>query len=223
VIAAQLHSVLVGSPSVAKIGEGLNEPKLRIAAFTGRRSWNVGCFRVTAFPSVHSSPDRWEGEITSALHTPVGVDAYRNGGTFSYLFERDGLKILVHPSASVQPGMYVGQTADVVFLGVGQLGVKDPPAVEALWREVVSETHARTVYLIHWDNLTRTLDRPLTPVPWPLDNFALTRRRLDGLMKADGFHAKIERPTLFGDITLWMKAPRSACSPGDAGRFEAVG
>jgi L-ascorbate metabolism protein UlaG (beta-lactamase superfamily) len=220
-IVAERGGKLVGSPSVAEIGRsgGLQEPQ--IEAFEGRKTWNVGCFRVTAIPSPHSSPDRWEGEITHRLRFPSKVSEYRNGGTFSYLFERAGLKILAHPSAAAQPGIYAGQRADVVFLGIGGLGVKDRAVAEALWKEVVVQTHPRAVYPIHWDNFTRTLDKPLKPVPWPFDNVSRTRRRLAGLAQRDG--PQIVTPELFAAISLLETAPDSTCAPADAGRFEAVG
>ncbi len=209
-IVAARGGKLVGSPSVGWIGRGRDLPEARIEEFEGERAWAFGSFRVTAIPSPHAGPDRWEGDITAKLVPPVKVNAYRNGGGFSFLVERGELAILVHPSAGSMPGMYATRRADVVFLGIGGLGKKDAPATVALWKEAVVRTGARAVYPIHWDNLTRPLDRKLTRAPL-LDDVGKTLDRLDRLEREEGGRARL-RPLLqaFESISCTV-GPQPVC------------
>lgn len=199
-IAAERNGVLVGSKSVAALGEGHELPPSQIEAFEGAAQWSVGCFRVTAIPSLHASPDRWEGDIERPLKPPAKARAYRNGGAYSYLIEHGKLRILVHPSAGSRPGLYEGQKADVVFLGVGSLGVKDLAATSALWAEAVVRTEASEVYPIHWDNFARPLEQPLRATPWPLDHVPTTRKRLANL-SASG-DVKVRWPEVFAPLSF---------------------
>jgi L-ascorbate metabolism protein UlaG (beta-lactamase superfamily) len=176
-IAADLGGVVTGSASVDQIAQGRGLSAFQRKVIEARTSWQVGCFAITAIPAPHGSPDRWEGDITAPLRPPVKAAAYRNGGGFSYLVERGGLRILVHPSAGSFPGLYARDPADVVFLGVGGLGRKDAEVTASLWREAVLRTGGSAVYPIHWDDFTRPLDRRLRDAPI-LDDVPKTLRRL---------------------------------------------
>lgn len=206
-IVAARGGKLVGSPSVAWIGRGRDLPEDQIEEFEGERAWTFGSFKVTAIPSPHASPDRWEGDITAKFVPPGKVSAYRNGGGSSYLLERGDLGILVHPSAGSVPGMYAPRRADVVFLGIGGLGKKDAPATAALWKEAVLRTGAHTVYPIHWDNLTRPLDLKLTRTPL-LDDVGKTLGRLE---REEGAQTRL-RPLLqaFESVSC-TTGPRPVC------------
>ena len=63
--------------------------------------------------------------------------------------------MLVQGSAGFLPGGYRSERADVVFLGVGGLGRKEPAYRERYLREVVDAVGARRVVPIHWDDFTR--------------------------------------------------------------------
>lgn len=207
-IVAARGGKLIGSRSIGFIGHGRNLPDQQIETFEGERTWTFGALRVTAIPAPHGSPDRWEGEITTKLQPPVKADAYRNGGASSFLIEREGLRILVHPSAGAAPGLYSNRGADVVFLGVGGLGKKDVAVTAALWKEAVTRTGASMVYPIHWDNFTRTLDHPLTPAPL-LDNVPKTFKRL---ADQDGAQQTLCPPLqAFECVTFSTQRPRRPC------------
>lgn len=212
VIVANLGGKLVGSESVANIGLGRELSPGQMETFAGRRRWRMGCFEVTAVPAPHGSPDRWEGGIVAPLRPPVKAGAYRNGGSFSYLIERPGVRLLVHPSAGSFPGLYPRNSADIVFLGVGGLGKKDAEATDALWSAAVLETGASTVYPIHWDNLSRPLNKPLTPVPL-FDDVDKTLKRLRRQPDAD---KRLRQPMEAFQSVTFLLEDSSHCDANDA-------
>jgi L-ascorbate metabolism protein UlaG (beta-lactamase superfamily) len=218
-IVAERGGRLVGSESVVNIGRGRRLDEAALVAFEGRQAFQIGCFRVTAIPALHASPDRWEGEITQPLTPPVPTAAYRNGGASAFIFERGGLRILVHPSAGSLPGLYAGEKVDIAFLGVGGLGVKDGEVTRALWKEAVARTGARHVYPIHWDNFTRGLGRRMVAAPWPFDNIARTRKRLLALASASEPPVQITLPKAFEAFQFRTPSPDGACGPDAAGSF----
>lgn len=49
--------------------------------------------------------------------------------------------------------------ADVVFLSIGGLGRNTPEERERYWRQTVTATGAKRVFLIHWDNIQKALPK----------------------------------------------------------------
>lgn len=169
-VAAQTGAVLVGSESTANVGRGWGLPEAQIAS---RRPGNImtfGRFTVTLLQSAHVPSPFTGGEITAPLVPPVRANSYLEGTSFAVLIEHDGRRLLVNASAGFAPGAFTGRSADVVFLGIGQLARQSPPYMTAYWREVVATTGARRVIPIHWDDFTAPIDQPLRPIPILLDD-----------------------------------------------------
>jgi hypothetical protein len=61
-----------------------------------------------------------------------------------------------------------------VYLGVGQLGLRDDAFRDRYWSEVVTAVGARRVVPIHWDNFFRPLTPTVPPIPWPFDKHRRT-------------------------------------------------
>ena len=74
------------------------------------------------------------GDITEPLQEPASIQAYKEGGTFAFLIEHRGLRILVHASANFVPGMYRGVHADIVYLATGGLGAQTDAFARACGR-----------------------------------------------------------------------------------------
>ncbi|MDT9592014.1 hypothetical protein RDV89_02980 [Nocardioides zeae] len=94
----------------------------------------------------------------------------RTGDCYSFHVEHPAGTLLVHPSANYLPGVLTAHPADTVYLGIGALGKQPPAFREAYWKEVVAATGATRVVAIHWDNFTRSLDRPLQALPPRFDD-----------------------------------------------------
>ncbi len=76
------------------------------------------------------------------------------------------------------PGALAGQRAEVVYLGVGQLGLQPERYLVDYWTETVRTVGARRVVLIHWDDFFRPADRPLRALPYAGDDLDVSMRVL---------------------------------------------
>ncbi len=175
VVARGTGARLIGGESAANVGRGagLPEESLRIAS-TGDYV-RVGDFTLTLIASTHCPPDRYPGEITAPLVTPARVSAYRCGEAWSVLVDHaSGRKALVQGSAGYVRGGLAGKSADVAYLGIGQLGVNPENYIREYWQETVRTVGARRVVLTHWDDFFRPLDRPLRALPYAGDDLDKT-------------------------------------------------
>ncbi|PXA86764.1 MBL fold metallo-hydrolase [Nostoc sp. 3335mG] len=185
-VARATGATIVGSRSTREValGGGISDAKIRVVQ--GGEHLDAGDFQVTVFRSLHSAGDRVPGEITEPLNAPASVKAYKEGGTYAFLIEHDGLRILVHASANFVPGMYRGVHADIVYLATGGLGAQTDDFARAYWHEVVETTDAKLVVPIHWDDFLRPLDRPMLPLRRFMDDVSRGMARIEPLAKRDG-------------------------------------
>ena len=187
VVALRTGATMVGGESAANVGRGGGLPPERINVVTSGQRVPFGSFAVTLVESAHCPPDRYPGTITEPVVPPARADAYRCGEAWSMLVEHAaGRTALVQGSAGYVAGSLDGLHADVVYLGVGQLGLCDDDYVEAYWQHVVRAVEARRAVLIHWDDFFRPLDEPLRALPYAGDDLDATMRRLDRLAERDG-------------------------------------
>ena len=173
-VALQTGAVLVGSESTANVGRGWGLPEDRIRVKQPGDTMDFGRFHITPLQSGHIPSGYPTGEITAPIVPPARANAYLMGTNFAVLVEHLGRSILINASAGFATGALTGRHADVVFLGIGGLGKRDMPYMEAYWHEVVEATGARRVIPVHWDNLTLPLDEPLKPIPHLMDDFDAT-------------------------------------------------
>jgi L-ascorbate metabolism protein UlaG (beta-lactamase superfamily) len=169
-VALQTGALLVGSESTANVGRGGGLPEARIVARRPGDVLTFGRFTITLLQSWHVPSPFTGGEITAPLVPPVRANAYLEGTSFAILIEHDGRRLLINASAGFVPGALAGRRADVVFLGIGQLGKQSPSYMAAYWQEMVAASGARRIIPIHWDDFTRPLDEPLRPIPFLLDD-----------------------------------------------------
>ena len=180
-VARRTSALLIGSESTANIARGANFPEDRIRVIDGGETFTFGRFKITVIKSLHAPGGLFMGDIKTPLRQPAGVAGYKEGGSYSYLIEHDGQRhqrILIQASANYRPDFLRGVQADVIFFGIGGLGKQSDRFAKEYWREVVQATGAKVVIPIHWDDFTRPLDKPLRPMPWPLDNFDRGMRTL---------------------------------------------
>lgn len=193
-VARRTGAVVVGSESTANIsrGLGLAEDRIRIVADT--QTMQFGDLTVTLIPSRHFPHGKAMGDIEAPLIPPARALDYLEGGSFAVRIERGERAVLVQASAGYIEGALAGQTADVVYLGVGLLGPKDDAYRDAYWRETVTAVSARRVIPIHWDDFTRGLDRPLVALPFLLDDLDVSMDFV--LSRAAGEHVDVRWPVV---------------------------
>lgn len=202
VVAERTGAQLVGGSSTANIGRGHGLPESRITVATPGEPMTYGDFEVTLVESHHCPPDRYPGTIDAPVRPPARAAAYKCGEAWSTLVRhRSGRSLLIQGSAGFVPGALLGREADVVYLGVGQLGVQDEDYLRGFWRETVQAVGARRVVLIHWDDFFRPLDQPLRALPYAGDDLDVTMRILGHLADADG--VDLHLPTLWRRENPW--------------------
>jgi L-ascorbate metabolism protein UlaG (beta-lactamase superfamily) len=146
------------------------------------------------------------------MHRPVSVpvraSAFRCGEAWSTLIEHrpTGRRLLVQGSAGFRLRALADQRAEVVYLGVGQLGVQDSDYIEQYWEQTVRAVGARRVVLIHWDDFFRPLTEPLRALPYAGDDLDVTMRVLTALAGADG--VAIHLPRLWQRCDPWAADQR---------------
>ncbi len=169
VVAQRTGALLVGGRSAVNLGRGGGLPEERLRQVSSGDEVRLGAFDVAFLESDHCPPDRYPGEITAPVVPPAKATAYRCGEAWSLLVEHrpTGRSLLVQGSAGFVAGALEGRSAEVAYLGVGQLGIQDEAYLRDYWRHTVGTVGARRAVLVHWDDFFRPLDRPLRALPTP--------------------------------------------------------
>lgn len=208
VVAEQTGAVLVGGESAAHIGRGHGLPDDRIHVATPGEPMTFGAFTLTLIESHHCPPDRSPGVITEPVVPPVKRDAYKCGEAWSILVDHpSGRTALLQGSAGFVAGSLAGRSAEVAYLGVGQLGIQSEDYIRRYWAETVESVGARRVVLTHWDDFFRPLDEPLRALPFAGDDLDVTMRVLDELATAQG--VALHFPQVWRREDAWRDLPDS--------------
>ena len=214
-VAKRTGAILLGSESTANIGRGwgLDEDQIRIAV--DRRPVQVGRFTITPIETRHfefpnpamaeralSDPD-----ITEPLVPPVGAFEYRVGQPYAIHVSHPRGRWLIQGSAGYKEGGLSGYDADLVFLGIGGLGLQTEEYREAYWHETVTTIGATRVIPVHWDSLTGPAQGPFTG---PLRAAGLLAngggpKTLEFLKQKENSHPELQFSTLprFDEIVLF--------------------
>jgi L-ascorbate metabolism protein UlaG (beta-lactamase superfamily) len=202
-VADRTGAQLVGGESAANVGRGYGLPDDRLVVATHGDPIQLGPYDLTLLQSRHSPPDRFPGVISAPVTPPVRVSAYRCGEAWSTLVHHrpSDRRLLIQGSAGFVGGALAGQRADVVYLGVGQLGVQPRAYIVDYWAETVRAVGARRVVLIHWDDFFRPLSKPLRTLPYASDDLDASIRILDELAAQDG--VALHLPTVWRREDPW--------------------
>ncbi len=203
VVAERTGAHIVGGQSAAQVGRGHRLPEDRLVVVRPGQPIALGAYDVTLFEGNHCPPDRFPGVITRPVVPPVKVSAYRCGEAWSTLVHhrRSGRSLLIVGSAGFASGVLAGQRADVVYLGVGQLGLQPERYLVDYWRETVQTVGASRVVLIHWDDFFRPLHEPLRALPYAADDLDVSMRVLSRLARDDG--VALHLPSLWQRADPW--------------------
>ena len=158
---------------------------------------------MTLVESEHCPPDRFPGVITDPVVPPVKVSAYKCGDAWSTLVHHrtSDRRLMIVGSAGFVADALAGQHAEVVYLGVGQLGLLPERYLVEYWTETVRAVGARRVVLIHWDDFFRPLHQPLRALPYAGDDLDVTMRFISRLADEDG--VALHLPTLWQRADPW--------------------
>lgn len=204
VVAERTGARLVGGTSTAQVGVGGGLTRDRVVTVTPGEAVALGAYDVTLFESEHCPPDRFPGVITAPVVPPVKVAAYKCGEAWSTLVHHraSDRRLLIVGSAGAVPGALEGQRAEVVYLGIGQLGLQSEQYFESYWAETVRTVGAGRVVLIHWDDFFRPLHEPLRALPYAGDDLDVSMRVLTRLAEQDG--VRLHLPTVWERSDPWV-------------------
>ena len=202
-VAERTGALLVGGESAANVGRGHGLPDERIVVAHSGEPITLGAYDVTLVESHHCPPDRFPGTIDAPLTPPVKASAYRCGEAWSALVHHrpSERRLLIQGSAGFVRGALAGHRADVVYLSVGQLGLRPRSYLIDYWTETVRAVGARRVLLIHWDDFFRPLSKPLRALPYAGDDLDVSVRILDELAAHDG--VALHLPTVWRREDPW--------------------
>ena len=187
VVARRTGAPMVGGGSAANVGRGGGLSDDRLIVVTPGEPLTLGAFDITLVVGHHCPPDRFPGKITSPVVPPVRASAYRCGEAWSTLIRHrpSDRRLLVVGSAGFMTGALRGHRADVVYLGVAQLGLQSEHYIIDYWTETVRTVGARRVVLVHWDDFFRPLHAPLRALPYAGDDLNVSMRVLSQLARED--------------------------------------
>jgi L-ascorbate metabolism protein UlaG (beta-lactamase superfamily) len=207
VVAKLTGATVVGGKSAANIARGGGLPEAQISVVGHGDVTMFGGFRVRHVPSKHSCPDLVPGTIEKPLRPPARLWAYKCGEAWSMLIQHgsppDRRTALVHGSAGYVPGALRGRRADVVYLGVGQLGRRRPAHIERYWMETVRAVQPHRVVLIHWDDFFRPSSQDLLPTRYLIDNLDKAIDVLRRLAEQDG--VSLNLPSIWVREDPWRR------------------
>lgn len=204
-VADRTGAQLLGGESAANVGRGYGLEESRLVVADSGTPIRLGNFDITLTNSRHSPPDRFPGTIDRPVVPPVKAAAYRCGEAWATLIHHrpSGRRLLIQGSAGFVKGSLSGQQADVVYLGVGQLGVQPESYVVDYWTETVRTVGARRVVPVHWDDFFRPLSKPLRALPYVADDLDVSMRTLSGLAERDG--VTLDMPTVWRREDPWAR------------------
>jgi len=183
-VAARTDAILIGSSSTLMVAEGQGYAVAGTQLLRDRQAFRVGEFEITPIKTEHSPLSAFVGEVGPGFRREPRVWDFESNLNFSFWIRHPSANILVVPSANLMGESLKGVTADVVFLSVGALGLESEEFVQRMWAETVVATGANLVVPIHWDDFTKSLDRPLEPLPRLADNLPLTLDRIERLQRS---------------------------------------
>lgn len=181
---------LYGSKSAVNLGIGGGLGQAQCEQVTPNQVNTIGAFQVIFHPAQHISftaPLGWlmpkKRQINQPLKTPTWFWNYPSGAVHAIQIDR----ILIFGSAGFNPGAYRDLGIDAVVLGVGGLDFKPDSYLQQLYQEAVLLSGAKVVYISHWDNFFKPVERGLHPLFFSRRSI----KRVTELGKHHGQHVKL--------------------------------
>lgn len=119
-VAAATGAQLIGSVSTARLGRASGLPEAQVVAIRGREQLVREGWSVRVVPSLHSKIDEGlGGEIAEDPTLPMTWTDYAEGGTFAYLVEIAGRRVLFLGTANFIEAELTGLRPDIAVVATG--------------------------------------------------------------------------------------------------------
>ena len=166
-VALATGATVFASESTANVARGAGVDESRIVVVDDRRTERYGDFAVTLIRSAHLPMENGgppiPGTIDSPLVPPAPIGAWKEGGSYSVVIEHPVGTAVVQGSAGYVAGGLDGVAANVVYLGIGGVGIPGRDHVRTYFEEIVRATGAGCARPVHWDDFNRPLGEIALP------------------------------------------------------------
>lgn len=196
----QYGGQVAGSESTAQIALGQRLPVEQVRVMPESGVLALGEFQIEFRKSAHAPTGFTGGFNTKPVELPAHALQFKEGISYSFVVSHPAIGdkpfALIQPSAGFLPGQNRDLNVDTVFLGTGGLGKLSDDYIAQYWQEMVLDTQAKKVYLIHWDDFTLPLlhegkAQRLKPMPGVLDNFPRSLELLTMFSERDGVQLQV--------------------------------
>lgn len=215
-LANRSSASILGSESTAQIARGAGVPEDQITIIDGANTFEFGEFRVTLRSSGHAALG-WggsiplDGTIDEPVEMPQPITALRMGGAYTIIIEHPQGTSLVQGSAAYKKYDLEDFSADVVFLGVGQLRELGRDYAELYWQHTVTATGSHSVYPVHFDDYLQPFGTITLP-PRFIDNFEKTATWLEDFRDRWDRDASLFLPPFGKPIAIYAQPASDAAS-----------
>jgi len=197
-IARRTGATVYGTSSALNVARGGGVPEAQLTEFRANGVYEVGDYRITVIPSLHSKPTLLNNDlgqkIDKLLLPGSKLRAYKEGGSFDFLVEAGPKRFLIRPSFNYIEGQLDGIRADVLFLGIAGLAKADGQTERRFFEETVAKVGAKLVIPLHWDNFFSRLDRPIVGMPRLVERTEVAFYRLARYCEAKDVNCLIQIP-----------------------------
>ena len=101
-IVAKCGCMFYGSRSALNVARGGDIPEEKLVGFEAGRTYEVGDYRITVIPSLHSKPTILNNDlgetIDAPLRQPARLRSYKESGSYDFFIEVQGKSIMIRPS-----------------------------------------------------------------------------------------------------------------------------
>ena len=197
-IANRCNALIYGSVSALNVARGGNVPESRLVEFKGNETYEVGDYRVTVIPSLHSKPTILNNDLGQTIDAPLRQPArlrdYKEGGSFDFIVKAEGKTFVIRPSFNYIPGQLDDVRGDVLFLGVAGLAKADGETERRFFAETVDKVQPRVVIPLHWDNFFSPLTKPVRGMIRPVEKTEVVFYKLARYCEAHQIDCLIQLP-----------------------------
>lgn len=215
-IANRSSASVLGSESTAAVARGAGVPADQILVVADQAEYSFGQFTVKFIESNHApiglrGSVPLQGTIDEDLHTPAPVTAWREGTSYSIIIAHPSGRTLVQGSGGIKKAALDDVEVDVVMLGTGMVGSLGRDYLEEYWRSTVTNTGARTVIPIHFDDYSKPFG-VVELLPNFLDNFVETVELLEEFRSTWDTDTQLYLP-VFGEPIPLYPATEAGADP----------
>jgi len=206
-VANRTSAVVLGSESTANIVRGADVPVGQYQILADGETRQFGDFTIKLVASRHApigldGMEIFPGIIDRPLRQPARISEYRTGVAWSIFIGHPRGTTLVQGSAGYIEGKLLGESADVVMLGIAGLADLGATYTANFWNETVIATNASRVIAVHHDDFTASFGE-VRLMPDMLDKVLKTSTWIDELVAADDVKIRVELPPFGKPIVLY--------------------